>query len=171
MGKIIDEYWRIGGKVSVVDIFAALVIIIIIVMVVMVLMPNHTVADGLRLQPDTFELTYTILIPSLIESHARLIRQGDVIFATDTGHNIGRIANIELLPATRAATLIDGTFVIANIEGHVDVELTVIAQATAADGRFFIDGSFEIFMYSENRLHTRYNEFLFSIITSICTEY
>ena len=163
MRKIIDEKGRIGGRISIID---ALVLAVIIILIVAVY-SRFNVVETPALAPVTYEVTYTIFIPTVRETNANLLRPGDSVFSTDTGVNIGRITHVELAPAAHPEPILDGTIVMAEFHERFNVTITVVTQASISDGRVFADRTFELNENAHNRIHTKFNEFDTSFILTI----
>ena len=163
MKKIIDEKGRIGGRVSIID---ALVIAVIVILIVAVY-SRFNVVETPALAPVTYEVTYTIFVPTVRETNANLLRPGDAVFSTDTGVNIGRITHVEVSPAIHPEPILDGTMVLAEFHERVNVTIHLVTQASVSDGRIFADRVFELNENAHNRIHTKFNEFDTSFILSI----
>ena len=163
MSKIIDRNGRLFGRLSIID---ALVIAIVVI-IIFAAYARFNIVESPVIAQETFEVTYSILIPVIRESSANLLRPGDYVFSTDTGVNIGRIIGVELLPAIQPEALSDGTFVLGQFHERYNVILTVVTQASISDGRIFADRSFELNENAHNRIHTKFNVFDTTFIYSI----
>ena len=163
MKKLIDEKGRIGGRVSIID---ALVILVVIILIIAVY-SRFNVVETPALAPVTYEVTYSIFIPTIRESNANLLRPGDAVFSTDTGVNIGRIIHVEISPAFNPETKLDGTMVMAEFHERVNVTITLVTQASISEGRIFADRTFELNENAHNRIHTKFNDFDTTFIYSI----
>ena len=163
MKKLIDEKGRIGGRVSVIDVLVAAVVVILIAAVY----SRFNVIETPALAPVTYEVTYTIFIPTVRETNANLLRPGDAVFSTDTGVNIGRITYVELAPAIHPEPVLDGTIVLAEFHERFNVTIHLVTQASISEGRIFADRTFELNENAHNRIHTKFNEFDTSFILSI----
>ena len=163
MKKFIDEKGRIGGRVSIID---ALVIVVVVILIVAVY-SRFNVIETPALAPVTYEVTYSIFIPTVRETNANLLRPGDAVFSTDTGVNIGRITHVEISPAINPEVTLDGTMVMAEFHERVNVMITLVTQASISEDRIFADRTFELNENAHNRIHTKFNEFDTSFIFSI----
>ena len=163
MKKIIDSKGRIGGRLSIID---ALFLAVVLVMIVAVY-SRFNVIETPALAPVTYEVTYTIFIPTVRATNANLLRPGDLVFSTDTGVNIGRIIRVEKTPAMHPEPTLDGTIVMAEFHERYNVIITLVTQASISDGRIFADRSFELNENAHNRIHTKFNEFDTTFIFSI----
>ena len=163
MRKFIDEKGRIGGRVSIIDAVVLLVVIILIAAVY----SRFNIVETPALAPVTYEVTYTIFIPTVRETNANLLRPGDTVFSTDTGVNIGRITYVEISPAIHPEPIMDGTIVLAEFHERFNVLIHLVTQASISDGRIFADRTFELNENAHNRIHTKFNEFDTSFILTI----
>jgi hypothetical protein len=161
MRKIIDDRGRLFGIVSFIDVFVLAVVVVIAVAV----FTKFNVHDNPLTTPNTVSVSYTVKIPAIRDTTAELIYIGDNLY-TDAGTFIGTIRGIAIEDATSLEPLVDGTNVLGRIHERYDVTLTVEAQTSFSDGRYFASRVFELNVNSEQRMQTKYNLFT-GIITSL----
>ena len=166
MKKIIDDRGRLFGRVSVIDVFVLIVAVVLIAAAYM----RFSIFENPVTSPATVDVTYTVRIPAVRMSAAMLMRPGDRLFSTETGANIGTITNVDITDSLVPEPLVDGTWVLARAHERYDVLLTVSAQCSYSNGRYYADRTFELNANSENRIHTKYNEFVHALIMTITAE-
>ena len=163
MKKIIDGSGRLFGRVSVIDIF----VVIVAAVLVIAAYAKFNVLDNPLTVTGTVEVTYTVRIPAVRMTTADLMHVGDRMYSIETGANVGTIKNIEVTDAYEVDSLVDGSFAEARIEERYDVLLTVAAQCSHSNGRYYADRSYELNANSENRMYTKYVEIFRGIIMTI----
>ena len=165
MKKIIDERGRIFGAISVIDIFAIIIIAIlgIVLYTKFLSKGNDTVVTV-----NTTPVTYQVRIQTVRGSAAAMFREGDNLFA-DNGNNIGVIKSVTIKDAVIPSVLTDGTYVLAPIDERYDVYLDLEVPCSISNGRFFANRSFELWVNSEYKLLTKYSAFS-GVITKISAD-
>ena len=166
MRKVLDDKGRLFGRVSIIDLLVLVVAIVIIVAAY----TKFNVFDSPASTTSTVAVTYTVRIPAIRSTNANLLRVGDSLYSLDTGTNVGVITNIEITEAIGPEFLVDGTIIEERIEDRLDVLLTVLAQCSHSNGRYYANRSFELNANAQERFFTKYNEIAISTIMSISTE-
>ena len=125
MKKIIDEKGRLFGLVSIIDVFVVAVVAVLAFSLYSkdTTMPIASVADPMN------DITYQLVITNMPVGRYESLREGDQIYERDTKSPIGTIESMEVEECEISMLKKDGTFVIATIEGRLNVTLTVKAQA------------------------------------------
>jgi len=164
MRKIIDDRGRLFGFISLIDI---IVLIVVVVLAAAVLLKfNVSEANPLTTQ-NTVKVTYNVLILARRQNEVDLMRPGDNLY-TDLGTYIGVIKDVSQTDAEFAEWILDGTYVMARVHERFDVTLTVEAECSTSEGRYFVDRIFELNSNSEQKMSTKYNLFT-AYITTITT--
>ena len=154
MRKIIDDRGRLFGRFSVID------VIVVIVAVVLVFafytkFNIHITPLGSR---DTIEISYTFIVPTVRMATVNHLRVGDKVYVHDTGAHTGTISRIEIADAEMPENLLDGTYIMTGAEDRYDVTLTIDAECSVSNGRYYIDRTFELRANGEFRFITKYND-------------
>ena len=161
MKKIIDDRGRVFGLISLVDVIVIVAVAVLAVVVFMRLnAPDSPLASS-----NTVNVTYTVMVPAIRLFTAEQILPGDNLY-TDMGTYIGTIKAVTWEDAYSMEPLVDGTLVLGRVHERYDAILTVEAQCSTSDGRYFANRVFELNANSEQRLQTKYNIFM-SFITSV----
>jgi len=161
MRKIIDDRGRLFGKISVIDIIAAIVVIVLAIAVFVKFKPNENPVTT----TNTATVTYTIKIFSIRQSNANLLRPGDKLYTTDNGTYLGTIDHVDVEDAYIVDTILDGTYTRARVYERYDVTLTVKAPTSYSNGRYYVDRTFELNANAEIWMRTKYNELSGTIMT------
>ncbi|MDR1299979.1 MAG: DUF4330 domain-containing protein [Oscillospiraceae bacterium] len=159
MKKLIDERGRLFGKISVIDV----VVILVAAATIFAAYAKFNVVGGPTVTINTVPVTYKVIIRSVRNTSAALLREGDTLFS-DNGFNMGKITAVDVTGATTTAPKADGTYVKVTIENRYDVELTVEAQCSVSAGRYYANRSFELAENSEQKCHTKYVDVTLTII-------
>ena len=165
MRKIIDDKGRLFGKISVIDIL----VVIVVIVVAAAFYVKFYVQDTPISARDTFEVTYTVRIAGIRMSSASLLRPGDRFYTMETGTLMGYISEIDIVDAEAADTRVDGTYVIAPVEDRYDVTLTIAADCSISNGRYYLDKTIELSSNCIYRAYTKYNDFYTVLVTDIFT--
>jgi len=151
MRKIIDDRGRLFGKISVIDVIVLAVVAVLVVAV----LTKFNVQDTPIASTNTVRVTYTVKIPMIRSTTADLLRPGDNLF-TDTGTFIGVIKEVGVEDAYHPEWLMDGTYVMGRVHERYDITLTVEAQCSYSNGRYYADRVFELNADAEQKIQTRY---------------
>ena len=150
--KLIDEKGRLFGAVSIVDLFAVLLVIVLAFAVYSRFFTKETTA--LAAVNDTF--TYVLRVESVRQVTVDVLRVGDVIYDTDNDIKLGVITDIEYGDAMRESKRADGSYVYTPVENRYDVTLTISADGLISSGRYYASRSFEISANAQVWFHTKY---------------
>ena len=89
-----------------------------------------------------------------------VFREGDALYDSDSGTQIGTITKVEAAPAETIVPLPDGTAEWGTMEGRSDVYLTVEATGTVTDSRqYLVNKTYQINVGSKRNLTTKYRSF------------
>jgi hypothetical protein len=155
MRKIIDGKGRLLGRVSIIDVFVIVIALCFAAAVYLSFQEEETPLTT----TDTFEITYTVFVPAVRMPAAALLRPGDNLYSMETATFIGIITEVETSPAVTPEPLLDGTVILGNVEGRLDVVLTVDTQGSIIGGRHFAGRTIELNVNALYRLFTKYNDF------------
>ena len=138
----IDEKGKLFGKVSIIDI---LVVVLIVVGIFGIgfaykqIKANDILTENKSLfgqQTDLDTLVVTMRLEEVREVTVSAIKEGDEIFAADTGKYIGEISQVSTEPATRTGADIYGDVFEAELPERYDVILTVNVPGKLTDGGY-----------------------------------
>lgn len=162
MRKIIDEKGRVFGRISIIDF---IVIAIVLVLGIAVYLKFH-VLEVTSSSAETTSITYELKISGIRDFTIESIQAGDILFDlnNDSGNSIGTVVSVVSAPARAASELMDGTFVIGNVEGRYDLTLTIEATGLVNSGRYFINKTYEINANSIRSFYTKYCTFSATIM-------
>jgi len=151
MRKIIDDRGRLFGLVSVIDV----VVLVAVIVLAFAVFTKFNVRDNPLTMVNTVPVTYTVKFPLIRGFIPSVIHIGDDLY-TDTGAFAGTITDVFVEDAENAEWIIDGTYVIAKAQERYDVTLTVSAQCSFSNGRYYADRVFELNANAEQRFQTKY---------------
>ncbi|MDR2615967.1 MAG: DUF4330 domain-containing protein [Oscillospiraceae bacterium] len=151
MKRLIDENGRIFGKVSVID----LIVVLAAAVIVIVAMTKKNVVEQVSGTLNTVPVEYTVEAPNLRASVAELLREGDYIWL-ESGVPAGKIVSVVIKDAVTPSQKADGTYVMGSVESKVDAFITVTADCSVSDGRYFADRTFELNVNQEQKYITKY---------------
>ena len=164
MKKLIDDRGRLFGLLSFIDVIAALLVVLLAAAAIVKfnVFSNPMTATG------TLDVDFTVYIYSIRDTNVKHFREGDKLYASDIGTPIGTITNVVVSEAESIESLADGTYVYAKVEGLYDVILTVRAQCSTSNGRYYIDKKYELSVNSEIWMYTKYNA-VYGMLMTIST--
>ena len=160
MRRIIDNKGRLFGRISFIDV---IVIVVVIVLIVGFYTKFNTLNTPFSSR-NTTEITYYFRIGTVRETNANLLREDDKLYSQETGAYIGTIVHKEVTPAELTDTIVDGSFVTASVEDRYDVLLTIVADGSISNGRYYIGGTFELRTNATYRFVTKYNDITGSVL-------
>lgn len=87
------------------------------------------------------EIEYTVEIRQVREEFRNFIQNYDKVTDTVTQYALGEVVNVEYAPARyTGVNRTTGTLVFSDYPEHMNVTVTIRAEATAGDGEYSIDG-------------------------------
>ncbi|MDR3278349.1 MAG: DUF4330 domain-containing protein [Oscillospiraceae bacterium] len=160
MKKIIDENGRLFGKISVLD----LVVIAVIIALAAAAYTKFNVLETTATTTKTVPTRYTVLVKNSRQTTADMLRAGDKFF-TENGLAAGTVAAVDVAPATVVSPVLDGTYAVGTIEGRVDITLTLDAQCSVTNGRYYVERTVELNVNNEQKYRTKYADFSGTILS------
>ena len=154
MKKIIDENGRLFGKISFIDI--VVLIAVIAVVLAFVLKPEVMVSS--TGSTATTPVEYVLIAKNVRKTVSDMFAEGDIVY-TEGGVAIGKIVAVEDSIAKEASQLVDGTYVEGSIESKVDAYITVLADCSHSNGRYYANRTYELFANQNNKYLTKYITF------------
>ena len=135
---MIDKQGRLFSRVSIVDIAIVLVVLGLIAGFAYRRAAPHL--DD-RLRPDeTFYVTFEVnRIRGIIVEDAVVV--GELLFRQHDRQPLGRIVDIERLPATEIMQRTDGSAILATMEGRYSLRITIEATGSITAAGYFANGN------------------------------
>ena len=152
--KIIDENGRLFGKISFIDI----IVLIAVAAVVLAFVLKPDVVVSTSGSTGTVPVEYVLIAKNVRKTVADMFVEGDVMY-TEGGVAIGKIVGVENTEATEMSQLVDGTYVEGVIESKVDAYITVLADCSHSNGRYYANRAYELFANQNNKYLTKYTTF------------
>ena len=152
--KIIDENGRLFGKISFIDV----VVLVAVVAVVATVLLKPEVILSTTGPTDTTPVEYVLVAKDVRQTMADTLVPGDVLY-TEGGVAIGKITAVESLQAKVLSQLVDGTYAEAIIESKVDAYITILADCSHSNGRYYANRTHELFVNQSGRYMTKYMSF------------
>ena len=152
--KIIDENGRFFGKISFIDV----VVLIAVAAVILTVILKPDVLVSTSGSTDTVPVEYVMIVKNIRQSVAKMFVEGDVMY-TEGGVAIGKITGVRTAEAKVMSQLVDGTYVEAVIESKVDAFITVLADCSHSNGRYYANRTYELFINQNNKYQTKYTAF------------
>ena len=105
-------------------------------------------------------ITYVVQVPAGKESTISAFTEGDALFDSDSGNQIGTIVQIEAVPAETVIPYPDGTAQWGTIQDRYDVYLTVEASGTVTESRqYLVNKTYQINVGAQKNMNTLYRSF------------
>ena len=157
MKKIIDEHGRVFGKISVIDV----AVILIVVLIGAALFIKYNVLDASDKSSGTEPITYTVTVYGVRDYTVDALKPGDLLYDKNNsgGYPIGTITDVQTAGAKKASELSDGTIVLGNKIGYMDITLTVQADVTRSTGKYLVNRTYELNTNSKRMFTTKYCTF------------
>lgn len=158
--KIIDENGRLFGKISFIDV----VVLIAVAAVVLAFALKPEVLVSTSGTTETTPVEYVLVAKNVRKSVSDMFVPGDVMY-TEGGVAIGKITKVESREATVMSQLVDGTYVEGVIASKVDAYITVLADCSHSNGRYYANRTYELFVNQNGKYLTKY-----TMLTAILDE-
>ena len=152
--KIIDSNGRLFGKISFIDV----VVLLAVIAVVLTVLLKPEVIVSTTGATDTTPVSYTIVARDIRRNIAETFLPGDTLF-TEGGVAIGKITDVKNEQAKLITQLVDGTYIEAVVESKVDAYITVLADCSHSNGRYYANRTFELFVNQNGKYLTKYVAF------------
>lgn len=137
--KLIDEKGRIGGKVSIVDLFVILLVAACVAAVGLKMKKSESVSGGNK------TIVYEILIENVRDASVNAIKSNTAgIIDAESKKEIGDIADIDVNPARVLVQTNDGGFDIAEYDNRYDVTLTIESKGTETNDAYYTSSGKQI---------------------------
>lgn len=158
--KIIDQNGRLFGKISVIDL---LVIAVVAVLAVALNFKNNQSHTGTSVQEE--KITFQILVRGVRSYVADSIAINDSIYDqnySSGGRALGKITDIrvERDPGTVVSAISDGTVVLAEAEGAVDLLLTVEGTGLINGKSVSVNRIYDLGVNSSRSYYTQRAQFI-----------
>ncbi len=157
---LMDEKGRLFGKISIVDIGVLLLIAVLIGGVYYKFFMVDKDQNAAKF--DTIE--YKVLVEEVRQQSVDAIEIGADIYDVKTNSPMGRITDIEVLPATDQLTKADGTMVIAEKPERFNVLITIRVPGIETKYGFRANGRLDINRESQQVMDTRMIEMVAKIV-------
>lgn len=158
---MIDDKGRLFGLINLIDIIVAAVVIVLAVAV----STRFRTGESPLAPSNTIDVSFTMKISAVRASNAAILRPGDKLYAVGVGTYIGTIRDVRVEDAYAVEPLVDGRYVKERVEDRFDVYLTVDAQCSSSNGRYYVDRTFELNANNEMWMYTKYNDISGTILT------
>ncbi|MDR2903010.1 MAG: DUF4330 domain-containing protein [Clostridiales bacterium] len=156
-----DNNGKLFGKVSIIDLFAVILLIAAIgAGAYKVLSPSTAVSAGEK------QLAYTLKINGVRDFTYEYYEEGHFCFDKKTNEPVGEIVGVRQEPYRERVVLLDGTVVYAEKPGVITIYVDIATKGTETDAAFFAGGTYELKAGSELNLRTKYVDVM-GIIDSV----
>ena len=138
MKKIIDENGRLFGRISIIDV----VVIAVIAVLAVALYTKDTAVPIAGISDPLQPVVYEVSITNMPAGRLEALREGDVLYNKETGNPMGTIREIHAEDCVISMLKVDGTYVMAPVEGRYNVTLTVDARVMVDErGHYYVNRS------------------------------
>jgi len=137
--KIMDKNGRIGGKLSLIDLFAMLLLVALIAGGIW-----RFTAPAAQINPGEVTVRYTLRVPQARDFVVQYYQVGLPVFDRHTNLYIGTITDVRTMPRYNHEILPDGTVVSAPQPGIVVIYIDIIAEGRETHNAVFVGGTREI---------------------------
>jgi len=137
--KIMDKNGRFGGKISIIDLFALLLVVALIAGGVW-----RFAAPAAQINTGDVTVQYTLRVPHARDFVVQYYQVGLPVFDRNTNLYIGTIADVRTTPRYNHQVLPDGTVISAPQPGMVVIYIDIIAEGRETHNAVFVGGTREI---------------------------
>lgn len=150
----IDQHGRLFGKISIIDV---LVIVAVLFLTGAVYMKNNVLETTATTTPDQ-EILLLVELKMVPLYAVEALAIGDTFYDKDhaTGGAIGQVVDIEVIPGSTSAALIDGSLSLVTSESEVNVLVTLSCRGNYSNGRYVINRVYEIGANAYRNFETKY---------------
>ncbi len=162
--KILDHKGRLFGKISIIDV---LVVLIVVIMAFALHMKNTSLAASKTGEAANTPITFVVEAEHVPLNVAEAICVGDKVYDKDrvSGGAIGKITNIEVLPAGRTERLTNGTYASVTSENASNLLVTIEGTGSVTNGYYAINRIYEIGLNAARNFYTSYAVFTASVVS------
>ena len=156
--KIIDQNGRLFGKISIIDVVMLLLVVAMAAAIAFVKSSQNVTNNNVAEQPITFQ----ILVGGAYDYVEPMVQVGDKLYDKDYTSNgpLGTITAVEVQPGRMQAYLHDGTVAQVEVEGGVNLLLTVEGSGLVTErGSYMINRIYDLGVNSARTYQTKYAEF------------
>lgn len=150
--KLIDEKGRLFGKLSLIDVIAIIVVIVLIVGIFM----RFFVLDKTSVNTETTPITYQVEASSVRMYTIEAITVGDKVFDEDTGAEVGTVTAVAYEPAARITDSSGQGYFYGAPDEYYDMTVSLEAQGNQANGRTYVNKTYELNVNSKRDFFTKY---------------
>lgn len=130
--RIIDDKGRIGGRISIVDLFVILLLIACAAAVGLKLHKAQTVRGG------DCTIEYSIRIENIRDMSVNAIKQNfEGVIDAETKHELGEIVDIQTTPARVLVQTNDGDFKLAEYDNRYDAVITFRTSGSETEDGYY----------------------------------
>ncbi|MBS7297590.1 MAG: DUF4330 domain-containing protein [Eubacteriales bacterium] len=158
--KIFDDKGRIGGKLSVVDLFVVALVIACIAAIGVKLGKKETVIGGDKV------LVYNVQIENIREMSVEAIKKNlENITEATTKKEIGDIVGIDIKPARVLVKKSNGEFQFVEYDNRYDVVLTMKSKVSETDDAYYTGSGKQITVGETISINNGYSQAFGQVIS------
>lgn len=133
----------------------ALIVVLVIGLVAGTYM-KFRVSDKTSITEPQSTITYQVQLLNVRQYTVDLLREGDHLYDSESGKDIGVIQSVEAVPATSLAQNQEGQLNWAETDNRFDLILTVEGQGTVSNNVYTINHTYTLNVGSFRQFQTKY---------------
>ena len=143
---------KIFGKINIVDFFVLLVVVLLVLGAIIKFgkFNNKTEESSNEI------IEYKIEVKSIRDFTVKAFESGDIVYDSQTGVNIGKITNVETVPAETYEIMENGKTELVNNTDRYDMTLTIETPGTVETDAYYANKTIELKLDSEKKFETKY---------------
>ena len=154
-----DKNGRLFGKISIIDLFAVILVLGIIAGVVYrYASPASAIASG------TETINYTLMVKDVREFTFEYYKKGLNCFDKKTNEYIGKITGARMEPYFQKRYDLDGVPRMVEVPNSVTIFVDIEAEGRITDEAFFINGTYKMRIGAEIPLITKYSNVIATVV-------
>ena len=158
--RFLDDKGRLGGKLSIVDLFVIVLIIACVAAVGLKLKASQEIVGGDRV------ITYGIRVENIREMSVNAINSNhEAVIDAENKKELGDIVEVKTQPARVLVQTNDGNFSFAEYDNRYDAVITVKAEGTETDDGYFTASGRQVAVGEVIGVTNGYSQFFGEIIS------
>ena len=148
---IIDKNGKIGGKISIIDVFA---IIVALIFVFGILYRFHSAPS--KSARENVKLQYVVKVYGVREYSVDAISKMGIVIDPEQKCKMGEIVDVSYIPEIWEQFDVDGNIVYAEVPNKYDVEVTILSDGRETENGYYVGNETKLSVGSTINLVTKY---------------
>lgn len=158
--KFIDENGKIGGKISIVDLFVILLLIACVAAVGLKMRTAKSIRGGDR------TIEYSVRIENIRQCSVDAIKQkSDGVIDAESKYELGEIIDVKTEPARVLVQTNDGNYKLSEYDNRYDAVVTLKTEGTETDDGYYASSGRQISVGDSIGINNGFVQFFGEVIS------